>query len=80
MESVILGTPFLCVIFGVALALCVFGIVRRAGYVVRIIAAAVFVAAFTYALLLGATMREVLIVTLVFLAVNMSGFAKGGKQ
>lgn len=80
MESVILSTPLLLVGFGLALALCAFGFVKRTGYVIPIVSGVIFTATFTYALLLGATMREVLIVTLVFLAVNMTAFAKGGKQ
>ena len=80
MESMILSTPLLLVGFGLALALCAFAFFKRTGYVIPIISAVIFTATFTYALLLGATMREVLIVTLVFLAVNMTAFAKGGRQ
>lgn len=79
MESVILQTPLLIVGFGIAIALCVFGIVRRSGYAVHIVSAAVFAVTFTIALLMGAGMQEVLIVTLVFLLLNMTGYVRGGK-
>ena len=80
MDRVILQTPLLLIGFGKALALSVLGIVKRAGYVLHIAAAAVFVAMFALSLLWGAGMQEVLIVTLVFLALSMTGYAGGDKR
>ena len=80
MESVILETPLLLVGYGIAFALCVFGIFKRAGYAVHIVSAAIFIAAFTFTLLLGAGMQEALIVTLIFLSLNMTGYVRGGNK
>lgn len=79
-ESVILATPALIVMFGIALALSVAGLLMRTGYVLPLVSAAISVAAVTYSLLLGAGMQEVLIVVLVFFAVHLISFTKGRKD
>lgn len=69
-ESVIFNSPLLIVGFAAALALCLFAIVKKTGFAVTLLAAAMFVALSTYALLLGASLEEVGLAAIVFFSVN----------
>lgn len=80
-DSVIFGTPVLIALYGAALLLCVADIVKHVfGHALQISAAVVFVAATTYALLLGAGLAEVGAVSLVFLCVNAVSFVRHGGE
>ncbi len=59
MESVILSTPLLLCGYAAAFALCIFSVVKRAGFFCTALAAVLFVAASACALLLGAQLTEV---------------------
>lgn len=82
MESVILGSPVLLILYGLALLLCIFDLIRRAsGYLFPILSALIFVGATVYAFLLGAGYEELGLVTLIFLALNIGDFVRtGGKK
>lgn len=74
MECVIFGSPTLMLLYGAALLICIYDLVRRAsGYVFSVLAAAIFVGTTVYAFVLGAGYEEVGIVTLAFLALNLGG-------
>ena len=71
-ESVILQTPLALVLFGIALALCLFDRHYKAtGGVVTLISTALAVGATVYALLMGASLVECATVLMVFLLANM---------
>ncbi len=73
METVIFASPLLLTLYGVALLICIFDLVKRdSGYFFPILSAALFVGTTVYACLLGAGYAEVSIVTLVFLALNLT--------
>lgn len=77
-ESVLLNTPLGLALFVVAALLNVFDIKYRAsGYVFGLVAAVLFTAGLTYSLLMGVTMQEVLIVALIFFALNLNSFKEG---
>lgn len=82
MKSVILGSPVLLILYGLALLLCIFDLIRRAsGYLFPILSALIFVGATVYAFLLGAGYEELGLVTLIFLALNIGDFVRtGGKK
>ena len=76
MESVIITTPILLIGYGAALILGVIEIFKPA------LSAAFFIASTVYAVLLGATYEEIMIVILLFLFVNIITFGihKGGRK
>lgn len=75
MESVIFSSPLLLVLYGVAILMCIFDLIKRdSGYIFPMLSAAIFVGTTIYALLLGAGYAEISIVILVFLALNLSVF------
>ncbi len=79
MNSVILDSPILLALYCAALLLCVADIFKHVfGYALQIVAAAVFVAATAYALLLGASLNELGAVSLLFLGVNLVSFVRHG--
>ncbi|MCI9031728.1 MAG: hypothetical protein HFK09_04310 [Clostridia bacterium] len=81
MESVILTTPVLLLLYAAALALIVFDRVKKAsGYIFTALSAAVFCAASAYALLSGARLEEIGTATLVFLVVYLSAFYRQGDE
>ena len=74
-ESVILNSPVLLLLFGAALALCLFDRPRRATKgVFPLLAAILAVGASAWALILGAGAGEVLTVLLLFLLLNLEGW------
>lgn len=74
-ESVILSTPVLLLIFGLALGLNLFDCHYRAGMgVLTLISALVAVGGCAYAFLLGAGMGEVITALLLFLCLNLEGW------
>jgi len=78
LELVLLENPILLVFFGIAIVLCAVDIVHKAGYAFRIASGVVFVASLVYAILLGASLEEILLVTLVMFALNLTAFVTGG--
>lgn len=80
MDIVLFTNPILLVLFGIAIALCAVDVFRKSGYAFRIASGVVFVGALVYALLLGASMQEVLLVTLVMFALNLTAFFNGGSR
>lgn len=76
-KSVIFNSPILLIGLAIALVLFVACFINKSGgYVLSFIAAAVVIATLTYALLLGASMQEVLIFALVFFLISLTGFKK----
>ena len=74
-ESVILSTPLLWMLFGIALALCLFDKSSRSTKgILTAASAVVVVAACAIALILGARMEEVITVLLAFLLMGMEGW------
>ena len=71
-ESVILQTPLALVLYGIALALCLFDRHYKAtGGVATLISTALAMGATVYAILLGASLVECATVLMVFLLANM---------
>lgn len=74
-ESVILSTPLLWLLFGIALALCLFDKAYRATKgIFTALSAVVTVVACAVALILGAGSGEVVTVLLVFLLLGLEGW------
>lgn len=72
MDSVILQTPLALVIYGIALALCLFDRHYKAtGGMATLVSTALAVVATVYALLMGASLVECATVLMVFLLANM---------
>ena len=72
MDSVILQTPLALVLYGIALALCLFDRHYKAtGGIATMISTALAVGATVYALVMGATLVECATVLMVFLLANM---------
>ncbi len=75
MEIVIFGSPLLLTLYGVALLICIFDLIKRdSGYILPIASAGIFLGTTVYACLLGAGYVEISIVTLVFLALTLTVF------
>ena len=71
-ESVILQLPLVLVVYGIALALCLFDRHYKAtGGVVTMVSTAIAVGATVYAILMGATLVECAVVLMIFLLLNM---------
>lgn len=73
----------LIVLYGVALLICIFDLIKRAsGYVFPILSAAIFIGATVYAFLLKASYEEIGLIVLVFLTLNLSAYLrhKGDKK
>ena len=72
MDSVILQTPLVLVLYGIALALSLFDRHYKAtGGIATMISTALAVGATVYALVMGATLVECATVLMVFLLANM---------
>jgi len=82
MESFILTTPILLVLYILSLLLCIYDVVRKtSGYVFPLLSALIFTGTTAYALILGAGFEETGLVVLIFLSVNLGVLAKtGGKK
>lgn len=77
MKSVIFSSEILILLYGAAILLCVFDLVKKAsGYVFPVLSAVVFSGATVYAVLLGAGYEELCLVTLMFLMLNLGTYAK----
>jgi len=74
-ESVILNSPILLLLFGIALCLCLFD-KRHCGTrgIFTWVSAGLAIASCAYALILGAGAGEVLTVLLLFLCLNLEGW------
>ncbi len=74
-ESVILSTPLLLILLGLALGLCLYDRHYRATRgAFTLISAFLAIAACGYSLILGAQAREIITVLLAFLALNLEGW------
>lgn len=74
---VVLNSPYLICLFAVALILNVYSLVKKLnGYVLKIVSVALFLFGAVQAFLWGAKLQEMLVVTLVFLCVNLLSFGK----
>lgn len=72
MESVILQTPLAMLLYGVALALCLFDRYYKASHgVLTLISTALAMGATVYALLMGTPLTECATVLMAFLLLNM---------
>jgi len=72
MESVILQTPLAMVLYGIALALCLFDRHYKASNgILTLISTALAVVSTVYALLIGAPLTECATVLMVFMLANM---------
>ncbi len=82
MESVILSSPFLCVLYGLALLLGLIGLRKKKGMVLSFLSVVLCLSTTFYALIRGATFQEVAIVLLIFLSVNLITIfiERGSKQ
>ena len=81
MESVILSSPIIIIGYILALALCLFALLKRAHISVTVISVGLFAASSAYALLRGADLYEVGAVCCVFFIINLLPlWKKGGKD
>lgn len=72
MDSVILQTPLALVLYGIALALCLFDRHYKASNgILTVVSTALAVASTVYALLMGAPLVECATVLMVFMLANM---------
>ena len=70
-ESVILQSPLFLLIYGLALAVNLFGLMKKAGFVWLILSALLVITASAFALLAGAGLYEIVTVLLIFLLINL---------
>lgn len=80
-EMIILNSPFLLICFGVALFFCIIDVVlkNRNSTIFFAICIIVSASACIYSLLAGASMQEVLIVILIFFAIDLLSFSGIGR-
>ena len=79
MESVILSSPFLMILYGVALLLSIIGI-RKKGSIFASLSIIICLLTTGYILLKGATLHEAVVILLLFLAVNLNSFKDKGEN
>lgn len=70
-EIIILNSPLLLLLYGLALALNLFDLVKKTGMVLPVLSACLVVGTSAYALLLGAGLYEVATVIIAFLLLNL---------
>ena len=70
-ESVIIHTPLLLILYGLALALNLFDLVKRTGFLLPVLSAFIAVGASALALLYGASLYETGTVLLIFILINL---------
>ena len=80
MDSVIFNTPLLVILYSFALLFAVIGLKRPLSAVLPFVSIVISLLTTGYAILLGATLFEVALVLLVFLAVNLTVFMQRGKK
>lgn len=77
MESVIFTSPFLLILYGIALGLCLFELfTKTTGYVLPLLSCAIVIGTSIYAIILGANLLEVCIVFVVFILLNLAGMRR----
>ena len=69
--SVILGSPLFLLLYGLALAVNLFGLAKKAGFLCLILSAVLVIGTSAWALLLGAGLYEIVTVFLIFLLINL---------
>lgn len=78
-ESVIFNSYILLSGYALAVFLCVFDLIRpSSGYVLPIISATLAVITTIAAILMGAALMEVILVVLIFLALNLTAYGRRG--
>ena len=71
-DSVILNSPIILILYGVALVILIVGLIwRKTGFIMPVLSAALAVCASAYAVISGAALFEVATVIMIFLAVNL---------
>lgn len=80
MTMVTLTNPVVIVGYIIALALGVFGLVKKCGFAVTAVSLTVFTATAGYALISGATLYETATVAVIFFAVNLAIKVFGRKK
>lgn len=80
MESVIFSSPFLIVLYCVALFFSIVGLKNKTGVILSSVSVALCLLTTGYALFKGATLLETAIVLLIFLIINLIGFGEEGKN
>lgn len=82
MESIILATPTVWILYLIAFVLCIGNLIKRTWYVLDFVALALATGASAYALLLGAMLYEVAAALMVLLAIGLMAFVPigGGKK
>ncbi len=82
MQSVIAGSPLFLLLYGAALLLLIFDLVKRSsGYGFPILSAVLFTGTTIWAMISGAGYEEVGMMVLIFLVLNVFGFLRsGGKR
>ena len=78
-ESVILSSPLLLILYGLALAVNLFDIVKKTGFFLPVLSAFLTVGTTAYALILGAEPGEAATVLMVFLLLNLR-YVKGADK
>lgn len=78
-DSIILNSPLLLTGFIIAAVLCVFDIIKpSSGYVLPLISAVICVITTIGSLLAGAELTETCVAVLIFLALNLTSYARRG--
>ena len=72
-ESVILSSPLLLVLYGIALGLTVYDNLKKTGMILPVLSAFIAVGASVYALLSGASLYEVAAAVSIILIVLLAG-------
>lgn len=76
-DSIIFNSPFMLGGFIVAALLCLFDIIKKPdSYIVTLLSVLIAVGMTIYSLINGASIQDVLIVLLVFAALNLTAFRK----
>ena len=76
MESVILSSPLLAVLYAIALIVSVYGLKNPKGTLLPSISIIICLLTSGYAILKGASIFEIVTILLIFLAVNLLIFAR----
>jgi len=80
MESIILSSPLLAVLYAIALIFSIAGLKKPSGAILPSVSIVICLLTTGYAILKGASIFEIAIVLLVFLAVNLLIFTRKGEK
>lgn len=79
MESVILSSPLILSLYIIAFGLSVFGLVKKAGFPITLVAVLLFAGITAYALISGATLYEAGTVAVLFFIMQLLDRAWGNQ-